>query len=113
MLFRSLYKNESDGLILSWISCTIYDSALVPFRSVLVGFNVAFHTPPSSTARVKDCQLQLVFHGPEGLPPPVIKALAPSSSVGSTSLGLPLTVTYDKSITGVRPCRSDSTAFSC
>ncbi|KAK4704161.1 2-oxoglutarate dehydrogenase E2 component (dihydrolipoamide succinyltransferase), partial [Phenoliferia sp. Uapishka_3] len=78
---------------------TIYQSEHVPFRSCLVGYQAAFHTPPSSHARVKDCLFLLSFHGASGGPSPVIKGIAPSSSTGMTLLGLPLTVTRERSIT--------------
>ncbi|GAA5898707.1 hypothetical protein JCM5296_006694 [Sporobolomyces johnsonii] len=82
-----------------------YDHPMVPFRSALVGFRANFHSPPSSSSRVRDAEITLRFHGIAG-PAPVIKAIAPSSMrVGpvaevertiSTTGGLHLGYSYGK-----------------
>ncbi|GAA5866385.1 hypothetical protein JCM1840_001295 [Sporobolomyces johnsonii] len=82
-----------------------YDHPMIPFRSALVGFRANFHSPPSSSSRVRNAEITLRFHGVAG-PAPVIKAIAPSSmGVGpvaevertiSTTGGLHLGYSYGK-----------------
>ncbi|GAA5945044.1 hypothetical protein JCM1841_004514 [Sporobolomyces salmonicolor] len=43
-----------------------------------IGFRANFHSPPSSSSRVRDAEITLRFHGIAG-PSPVIKAIAPGS----------------------------------
>ncbi|KAM0755392.1 hypothetical protein T439DRAFT_351182 [Meredithblackwellia eburnea MCA 4105] len=88
---------------------TIFNNPLVPFPSALLGLNITLHSPPTSGSRVKDCQIDLVFKSAEG-PAPIIKAMAPNSPNGMTSLGAPLTVTSDKNLTGSIQIGYQSTA---
>ncbi|ORY69267.1 hypothetical protein BCR35DRAFT_334293 [Leucosporidium creatinivorum] len=61
----------------------LYNDPQLDYPSVMLGFNVTIHTPPSSSSRVKDAQITLSFlSGEDGTPPPVIKGIAPSSGTG-------------------------------
>ncbi|GAA6064024.1 hypothetical protein JCM10212_004256 [Sporobolomyces blumeae] len=60
---------------------TAYDVANVPWRSAVIGFRVTFHSPPSSSARVRGAEVGLRFVAcDEDDPHPVIKAITPASS---------------------------------
>ncbi|GAA5842424.1 hypothetical protein JCM5353_006768 [Sporobolomyces roseus] len=65
---------------------TAYDPVGVPFRSALVGFRATFHSPPATSARVRDAEITLRFMSSQDNSHPIIKAITPTSmGVGPTT----------------------------